>query len=489
MNANQIFVAVLAIALTGFQANATLLSTNVARSGEIADSSGSFNNNISFAASKVIDGSIDEGTNAPTSYWIAQNGLTNAYFILDLLGTYTIESFVLYNTHDRQSYARGTGKFILFAGNALSSRGSGVVDRYYPLNGTLSDHTASGSDGVFYDALLAPTAPSFSTEVPPVLTNNSQSIVFSGGGEFLEMRDPPGFYQPSSYTISVWVRFDSVHPCSIVVRTSAAGEYTTHSHQIRVTAGGQFEAYLHDGAEKSVVGTTVAQPGIWYHVVAMGQNGGYQRLYVNGVEEGTPTPVGAMWQAGDRWRVGTGSKGGYSPFMGKIDDLAIWFSAPLTPAMITRLKNGESPTTVIGPSGGGGLQIADAQVAVSGSLTQVEVGDPVIPPQPFPLPSPISARYIMFQALEPYNPLLPRVGLNEIEVIARVDLTPPAVATGKGMTISWPHTPFAVIPETVIGLSGSAWVPVAEQQSVSDTTWNLHVRATNDSGFFRLRTP
>jgi hypothetical protein len=487
MNAKIFSASAVVLCALLFQANAAMVTMNVARTGQVIDSSGMFNAN--FPASKVIDSSIDEGTNAPISYWIGPNGAATGYFILDMLGNYPVESVVLYNTHDRQSYGRGTGKFIVFAGNALAPKYSGNVDRYYRLDDTLEDATTNSAHGICYDALYSPVSATFSDDVPSVLTNTTKSVVFSGAGEFVEAMDPPGAFQPTAYSISVWVKLQIVQPCVVVVRTSSNGEYISHSHQIRVTADGKFQAFVHDGAERAVTGTTTIEPNVWYHVVATAQNGGFQRLYVNGVEEGSPTGVGAMWALGDRWRVGTGGKGGFVPMAGQVDDLAIWFSQPLTLAMITRLKNGETPATIVSTSGAGSFTIADPQVVVSGNLTQVEVGNPVIPPQTFAVSPPITARYILFQALEPYNTALPRVGLNEIQLMAQVSDVPPQVQVEQAVQINWPHVPFPVVPQVTPVLNGGSWTAITNPPRVSDTTWSVNAKATNNTGFYRLISP
>ncbi|MDT8391044.1 MAG: LamG domain-containing protein [Lentisphaeria bacterium] len=90
-------------------------------------------------------------------------------------------------------------------------------------------------------------------------------------------------------------------------------------------AGGVFEAYTFGGAQRSVSGTTVAQTGQWYHVVATAQGNGTMRLFVNGVEEGSPaTLTGSLWTGGDRYLIGSQSSGAPNFFAGYIDEVAFY---------------------------------------------------------------------------------------------------------------------------------------------------------------------
>jgi hypothetical protein len=112
-------------------------------------------------------------------------------------------------------------------------------------------------------------------------------------------------------------------PTSLVLRSAGAGqENTTFSHQLRLTTAGVFEAYLWDGSARTVTGTTVVQPGVWYHVATTTQNGGLLHLYVNGKEEGTPVSLSLMWTGGGITEIGTGSGGGFQSAPELIDDLA-----------------------------------------------------------------------------------------------------------------------------------------------------------------------
>ena len=134
---------------------------------------------------------------------------------------------------------------------------------------------------------------------------------------------------PTAYTIEAWVNPASIRAQNIFVRT-AADPTTTWSHQIRMTADGKFEAYTYTGGARSVIGTTVALPGQWYHVVATATGGGDMKLYVDGAEEGTSVTLGALWTGGNQYRIGSSAgkdAQAMAFFDGTIDEAALYLTA------------------------------------------------------------------------------------------------------------------------------------------------------------------
>lgn len=118
------------------------------------------------------------------------------------------------------------------------------------------------------------------------------------GSSFLRILDA---FNPTAYTLSAWVRPSTTSSGTIVRRTDN-GEAGTYSHQLRLANTAVH--YLHDGAQKSVTGTTTLNVGNWYHIVGVAKNNSTMRLYVNGKEEGTAITIGTLWSSGDRWNVG-----------------------------------------------------------------------------------------------------------------------------------------------------------------------------------------
>jgi large repetitive protein len=171
--------------------------------------------------------------------------------------------------------------------------------------------TADGSqDGTYAGVTLGATG-------IPGSTGTAASFAAGSSVTIMDSLDP------TAYTIEAWVKAGQIVNQDLFVRTSGAGPGSEWSHQIRMLSDGRFEAYTYDGNLKSVTGTTLAQAGQWYHVVATAQDGGMMRLYVNGHEEGTAVAVANMWTGGDRYMLGAQSSG-FSYFNGTLDEVALY---------------------------------------------------------------------------------------------------------------------------------------------------------------------
>ena len=196
----------------------------------------------------------------------------------------------------------------------------GPLKRYYKFEGTANDTSGNAVNG----SLVA--APVYTALFPPIV-GSGQCLDFNGTSQYVNV---PDAFHPAAYTMSAWVRADVIRGQSIIVRSDASGPAASWSHQLRMTATGKFEHYFFDGAAKAVTGITTAVANTWYHVAAVATNGGMARLYVNGVEEGTPAGIGALWTGGTRWMIGSNSGNGLpggvalSYFDGKIDEVSMW---------------------------------------------------------------------------------------------------------------------------------------------------------------------
>lgn len=211
--------------------------------------------------------------------------------------------------------------------------------RYYPLDASWNDASGNGFDAI-------PSGPAFSTNTPPVL-NHAKAADFQGVNQFAQIPDP---IDPAQYTLTAWVRFETVRACSIVVRTDASGPTTRWSHQLRLAAGGKFEHYVNDGSTNIITGTNIISRGQWYHVAISAEGNGSMKLYVNGVQDGTTRSLKTLWTGGDRWRLGSNSGDGKGFMDGQIADLAIWHRV-LTDNELATLATGQPPLLLHGLRG------------------------------------------------------------------------------------------------------------------------------------------
>jgi hypothetical protein len=184
-------------------------------------------------------------------------------------------------------------------------------------SGTVAqDATANNLDGTYEGSpTLAQTG----------LVSGDTSVWFDGVDDYARVLDTTN---PTAYTIEAIVRADRTTNQPIVWRSDEA-QWNSVSHYIGIQ-GGVFIHYLNDGAFRTVTGTTSVVVGTVYHLAATAINGGAMRLYVNGVEEGTPfTPLGTLWTGGNRYLIAQISQTPNSPnwFQGTIDEVALYTSA------------------------------------------------------------------------------------------------------------------------------------------------------------------
>lgn len=227
---------------------------------------------------------------------------------------------------------------------------------YLSLDSQLLDGSGNDLNGVG-------TSITYSTNHPPLLTN-VRSADCNGSSSFIQI---PDAVDPPAYTLSAWVRFDTIKACSIAVRTDSGGPTASWSHQLRLTGGGKFEHYVFDGSAQLITGTTIVTRSNWYHVVISARNSGTMKLFVNGVQEGTARSVGALWTGGDQWRLGSNSGDSRGFMDGQMADVALWHQE-LAGSDIARLAGGKPPTALNGIRD---LYIKDVRQTVAGKSASV----------------------------------------------------------------------------------------------------------------------
>lgn len=148
---------------------------------------------------------------------------------------------------------------------------------------------------------------------------------------------------PTDLTMSLWVKPATAGAQSIMTRTDDSGPGVSFSDQLRINAAGKFETYLYSlgsfgpsAGGKTVTGSTTVVPNTWYHVTLTRSFNGTLRLYVNGVQEGSPVAAGRVWMAGTRWVLASGTVG-FPAFNGVADDVQV-FNAVLSDAAIAALR-------------------------------------------------------------------------------------------------------------------------------------------------------
>lgn len=169
----------------------------------------------------------------------------------------------------------------------------------------------------------------------------NNGLSFNGTNSYLNI---PDSFDPTAYSVALWVKPSVTSAQSIWVRTDANGPTASWSHQLGINASGKFEAYMWDGAAKTVTGTTTAQANTWYYIALTAANSGQMKLYVNGQAEGTAAGIGSMWTGGDRYWAGSNSGGGKGWLNGVIDEVKI-YNVALSSTDVLNLYNSYSGPT------------------------------------------------------------------------------------------------------------------------------------------------
>ncbi len=119
---------------------------NLAANAPIIDGSQSYNgvpfNSGDFPASRVTDGKLTDSF--ADSYWLAPDGVTNAYVTVDLGESVDIQTLALRNTHNGQHNDRGTRDFQAWASNSVDGSNQ-LVNPILILDSTLT--TSMGGNG------------------------------------------------------------------------------------------------------------------------------------------------------------------------------------------------------------------------------------------------------------------------------------------------------------------------------------------------------
>jgi hypothetical protein len=237
------------------------------------------------------------------------------------------------------------GLVLVETAGAVPLPAPGNVVGYYPLNelGGATALDASGNN--YHGSFLAGATRNAGIELraaefPGLPTSNFARVDLPSNPVLDNVTD-------SSYTLSAWVRPDTVPPGSgaandanygIVIKTGFhSGLYYTNARQFRF---GQWHAGLTGMTDFPATGTYA--PGLWTHVVgAVSMATNTINLYINGAPAGS-AGVPSLYDYGSNpFHIGIANPGGGSyswPMDGRIDEVAIWNTA-LSAAQVQQLHN------------------------------------------------------------------------------------------------------------------------------------------------------
>jgi len=174
------------------------------------------------------------------------------------------------------------------------------------------DKTAYDNDGTLYGG------PAWTTDA-----RFGYALDFDGVDDYVEVTDNGSMPLSGPMTVEAWIKpsGDPIQYSEIVDRelSGPGGGYSFLLNNDRL-----LHFWVGDGTDwTNAIGTTALQDDVWYYVVGVA-DGTTIRVYVNGVQEGTPVPQGAPTNANlVNLRIGRGCGALLRWFNGIIDEVRI----------------------------------------------------------------------------------------------------------------------------------------------------------------------
>lgn len=190
------------------------------------------------------------------------------------------------------------------------------------------------------DAVDATGGTSWSVNISPeVAIGKILGARTIGSSEYF-YRTESGIGGATGLTAQAWVKLSSTAATGYAIsQDHSAG---TRGWALGVTSAALPIFYLSTGTVGTVTATNTISTGIWYHLLGL-YDGANIRLFVNGVEDGTPAPKTgnvasptARFGLGSRYSSGTSVQNVMS---GDLDEVAVWLRG-LSSTNISDLYNG-----------------------------------------------------------------------------------------------------------------------------------------------------
>jgi len=209
----------------------------------------------------------------------------------------------------------------------LPSAASAALIADYAMNGgqgtVLYDSSGYGNHGTISGASWS-TGP------------HGPALTFDGVNDFVTVPSSSWLNPTEAITMMAWVKWDidpqTGNQWSSIVNKNADNQYRLHHNKtntafefaIRTTAG-----------SKWVIGTTTPEEDHWYHVAGT-YDGGFLRMYVDGVLEGSTAHSGSLLGSNSPLDIGRRAIANDRDFRGSIGDVRLYDYA-LTGAQIAQV--------------------------------------------------------------------------------------------------------------------------------------------------------
>ena len=242
------------------------------------------------------------------------------------------------------------------AGGSLTD---GLV-AYYPFDGNANDASGNGNDGTIYGVTL--TEDRF---------GNSNGAYYFGSGNYIQVAANSQLNDISDFTMSAWIRADSWYGSWIPVMSKGVGASDTRQYGLELINRGYLSGYdyascfeIASGAENYIFTDATIPLGEWIYV-AVTRGNGMAHAYLNGVEVGSLSVLGAVPFNTEALDIGRDRPGSTEYFYGVMDEVRLYNRA-LSAAEVKALYDGTAVTppdttcTVTFDANGGSLGTASS---------------------------------------------------------------------------------------------------------------------------------
>ena len=227
------------------------------------------------------------------------------------------------------------------------SLANGLVAHYEMDDGAIGEIAAQAKDstinlnhGQFTGFNNLTTA--LSNDAPSQISTG-HSLEFDGVNDHVRIGDNPTLESSSRMTLSTWIKSSSAWPSSegIIEKRINGTEY--YQYGLAISSNNLYFLQSTSGTawDTFVFTSTLPTAQSWHHLVGT-NDGSVARLYIDGLEVGTPdaSPTATLAPSTSSLNLGLGRIAGLDNYLnGKIDDTRIYNRA-LTPSEISFLYNG-----------------------------------------------------------------------------------------------------------------------------------------------------
>jgi hypothetical protein len=263
---------------------------------------------------------------------------------------------------EMESYAPATGAIVAHVLRpTLSHTADDTIGMYY--GGSFSSFQSTGSavwntgyQGVWH--LSSGTLLTDSTTNALALTNvntvTSATGQMDGAAGFvytsaqqLTHADATALRIANTITVSAWIKATTFRPLGLIVAKCLNSGPSQRNYDLDITDTGFVRFYATQGssAYRGFTASTALTTGTWYYIVAV-YDGSFQRIYRNGVPDGTNALSGSVDSALDGpLRIGELQSDTTTYFNGAIDEVRISSVARSADWILTDYRNQSAPGT------------------------------------------------------------------------------------------------------------------------------------------------